>query len=254
MQKYPYHFSVVVHGRTLEEYSHEGETWIEGRKGSEFILKFRNNSGETCLVVPTVDGLSVIDGEEASFKSSGYIVGPCSQVEIDGWRTSRREVRAFEFVSLENSYAKRTGQGGNVGVIGAAVFLSKNWEKNYTNLFQKQLEVSAVTNDSPTKYGLMDNSSWSNTSVNACTNYTLNYARVLSNSPQSSIGTGWGAKKDSHVLDAPFERRDSPVELFELRYADIEYLEKNEIVRGKIKGRISAFPNENVKFCPPPTR
>jgi hypothetical protein len=44
------------------------------------------------------------------------------QVDIDGWRLSQSQAAAFRFSSVADSYAARTGNAREVGVIGVAVF------------------------------------------------------------------------------------------------------------------------------------
>ncbi len=64
----------------------------------------------------------MIDGRRASLTKRGYVLAPYGRVLIRGFRTSRLAVAAFRFGSVANSYAARTGDARNVGVVGVAVF------------------------------------------------------------------------------------------------------------------------------------
>jgi hypothetical protein len=50
------------------------------------------------------------------------VLNPWGRADIAGWRKSMRDVAAFYFTALPDSYAARTGRPGNVGVIGVAVY------------------------------------------------------------------------------------------------------------------------------------
>jgi hypothetical protein len=76
-------------------------------------------------VVASVDGLDVLDGKEASWGKRGYLVPAWGSVEIDGFRQSSDHVAAFRFGSVRDSYAARTGSDRNVGIVGIAIFTSR---------------------------------------------------------------------------------------------------------------------------------
>jgi hypothetical protein len=117
---------ILVRGKPVREYKHtDGYTYIEGRKDSEFELRIRNNTSKRILAVPSVDGLSVMDGKPASSDSTGYIVGSYSSITIPGWRLDDSEVAKFLFEDEKRSYAEATGEGGNQGVISVMVFEEK---------------------------------------------------------------------------------------------------------------------------------
>jgi hypothetical protein len=117
-------------GRVLEAASVGSELYAVGEPESHYSLAVANDSNVTYEVVLSVDGLDVIDGRPAGFDKRGYVIDPFTSVVIDGWRTSEDTVAAFRFSSIEDSYAERTGEGRNVGVIGAAFFREapRHWE------------------------------------------------------------------------------------------------------------------------------
>lgn len=118
-------------GRVLPAAAIGSELWAVGEPNARYSLAVANDTGSAFELVASVDGLDVIDGRPADFSSRGYIVDPFSSVVIDGWRTSEDSVAAFRFSSIEESYAERTGEGRNVGVIGAAFFREapRAWEE-----------------------------------------------------------------------------------------------------------------------------
>lgn len=123
---------IHVNGKPVTEVVHNGQTYIEGRKKTTYELYFRNNSHTNVLVVPSVDGMSVIDGESAGKQSPGYVVGPWSDVTIPGWTVNGDEAAEFVFHAQgahwgdEETYAEAKGaDSSNQGAIGFMVFLQK---------------------------------------------------------------------------------------------------------------------------------
>ena len=125
MNKSNYIVEILANGHPLQEYFEKGKHYIEARKGTEFSLRIKNNGFKRILAVPSVDGLSVLDGKEAGEESSGYIINGYDSLTIDGWRVSDSEVRKFFFSNPEESYAKRKSNGDNLGVIGIAIYREK---------------------------------------------------------------------------------------------------------------------------------
>ena len=109
-------------GATLPVHYAQGEYWVAGRPGARYAITVRNRSGERVLAVPSVDGVNVLSGETAAWDQRGYVFSPYERYQITGWRKSSSEVAAFEFSSLANAYASRTGRPAHVGVIGVALF------------------------------------------------------------------------------------------------------------------------------------
>ena len=99
-----------------------GRGYVIGRAGQRYNIQITNHTAGRYELVASVDGLDVIDGRGGSFARRGYIVQPSSTLTIEGFRTSDDTVAAFRFSSVRDSYAGRTGDGRNVGVIGLAFF------------------------------------------------------------------------------------------------------------------------------------
>ncbi len=125
MIKQGYEYEILINGKPVKEYYKDGKTYVEGRKGNRFSIRVRNNTGKRILAIPSVDGLSVMNGKEASFDSSGYIIKPYDALTIDGWRVSDKEVAQFYFADQARSYAAKMDRDGNTGVIGLAIFAEK---------------------------------------------------------------------------------------------------------------------------------
>jgi hypothetical protein len=109
-------------GDVLPGFAAEGRTYVVGHAGERYLIRITNDTGGRFEVVGSVDGLDVIDGRAAAYGKRGYIVHPYSSLTIDGFRTSDDTVAAFRFAAVRDSYAARTGDDRNVGVIGLAFF------------------------------------------------------------------------------------------------------------------------------------
>ena len=95
------------------------------RPGARYSLRVTNHTDGRVLVVMSVDGVNILTGETAGYGQRGYVFAPHESLDLTGWRKSRREVAAFTFAPLPQSYAARTGRPADVGVIGIAVFKEK---------------------------------------------------------------------------------------------------------------------------------
>ena len=118
-----YTVSMLVGGMPVRKVSHNGKTYLPVEAGTEFVIRVENHTRERVAAVVSVDGLSVLDGEQASHESPGYVVDPGSYVDIEGWRRSEQEVAAFEVKGpSEAGYSEQMGHGRkNVGVIGCVI-------------------------------------------------------------------------------------------------------------------------------------
>ena len=99
-----------------------GEVYAIGGIGQRYMIAIENHTTDRYEVLASVDGLDVLDGDDASFSKRGYVVDPYTSFVIEGWRTGDETVAAFRFSELGESYAARTGRPRNVGVVGVAFF------------------------------------------------------------------------------------------------------------------------------------
>jgi hypothetical protein len=123
---------ILVNGKPVTEVVHNGQTFLEGRKKSTYELYFRNNSSQQVLVVPSVDGLSIIDGQSAGKQSPGYVIDPWDSLTVPGWTVNGREAAEFIFHAQgaywddEQTYAEEMDEDStNQGAIGFMVFRRK---------------------------------------------------------------------------------------------------------------------------------
>ncbi|MCP4446898.1 MAG: hypothetical protein GY811_16340 [Myxococcales bacterium] len=123
----PYDVTIVGEdGRELDTYSQRNRFYVHGQTGERYSIRVDNPTNRRVEAVVSVDGLDVIDGKSANFRTKrGYIVPPRGSVTIDGFRTSTQSVAAFRFSSVSGSYAGRKDKARNVGVIGVALFEEK---------------------------------------------------------------------------------------------------------------------------------
>lgn len=285
MIKNSFEVEVLVNGKPLKEYSHDHRAYIEGKKGSTFSLRMRNNSSERKLFVPSVDGLSVMDGKECSFDSSGYILRPYSAITIDGWRISDEEVAQFYFSSPDKSYRKRMEKGNNLGVVGVLVFDEK--QKPRPVVVQYPVPYIPLHHGCHRDYcwrcrgyhcgncnPCMPNVKWfgeggNSYSLSSTSNMggfgvaSLSSAKAESvvekistnfmqvKGVSQDIGTGWGEAKKSEVTSVEFERSTAPAVMFEIYYNTREQLETLGVNFKKETLYVTpqAFPGQ---FCEPP--
>jgi len=127
-----YVVEMLVSGKPVRKINHKGRAYLPVEAGEKFKMKITNNTSKRVLAVVSVDGLSVMNGQEASHNDTGYVINAWSHTVIDGWRKNDNEVAAFEVVdSSTPSYAERMGKGGNSGVIGVAIFPEQVQKRNY---------------------------------------------------------------------------------------------------------------------------
>lgn len=109
-------------GEALPIYRHQGQLWVAGKPGERYAIQIDNRTGGRLLAVVSVDGVNVVSGDTAATHQRGYVLAPGNSVDIAGWRKSERDVAAFYFTALDDSYAARTKRPDNVGIIGLAAF------------------------------------------------------------------------------------------------------------------------------------
>ncbi len=135
MKNSKYEFKVLVDRKNIKEYEYRGDTYIEGRKGSNYELYFKNNTYNRVEVIFSVDGLSIIDGKTASDKSTGYIVNAYDSITVPGWKINSSKVAQFQFQPQNDksntTYVELLAEEGfnvdtgNQGVLGCMVFVEK---------------------------------------------------------------------------------------------------------------------------------
>lgn len=269
---------ILINGRPVTEYHHtDGNVYLEGRKGSEYELEIVNHSYERVLVVPAVDGLSVMDGKTAGIDSDGYVVNPKQSVRIPGWRLDQGNVARFVFGDVGRGYSAQSGQGtSNSGVIGFMVFRPKPVEtlspftvaRYYSGNDQWDTmcdSFSAASVDScfDDLAGGLECCASASLDAAPLRSATLSSPKVkstitdysMSPTVNPELATGFGRKDNFSTVDVTFEKRDehNPDAIMVMYYDSLRGLEKRGIVVRR-EASPQAFPRySSTKGCTPPT-
>ena len=214
----------------------------------------------------TIDGVNAVSGETGAWNQRGYVLDPYGQMQVTGWRTSMDQVAAFEFTTLLNAYATRTGRPANLGVIGVAIFNERSQP-----IVQGQVGRESRT-DAPILRAPAEPSSRDEAETSATADTAANTAasprahdaqeseaaRMGSLVPQQRerIGTGYGAIENSSIVNVRFERmQGTPNEIVTIHYDRRENLIAMGIIPSPPVPPIAAnpFPNSGG-FVPEPPR
>lgn len=191
-------------GRTIPLHRHDGRLYAAGEPGNRYAIRLQNRSGERVLAVVSVDGVNVITGETAHPAQSGYVLEPWQSTTINGWRKNMREIAAFNFVSLPESYAARTGRPDNVGVIGVAVYT----ERRFIPPYQPPAIAREPAPASPYDRGAADSA------TGAAPGRSREDAEAA-----KSLGTGHGEREWSYAQTTEFRRASTtPAEVTAIWY------------------------------------
>lgn len=269
MQSNQFELFVEVDGRPVKEFGNHGKTYVEGRKGKNFSVKFRNNTAAQVLAVFSIDGLSVMNGQPATSESIGYVVPGYNSLEVKGWRTSESDSCKFEFSNKKESYAGQLVGQLNCGVIGVMVYEEKVtwtvvqnhqyiwpiWPNPYEYAWPNPYEYVPWVPHFPVVYG----SHWSATLPS---NATFNTCAVTEGAPSSvsmgvfnsasvhDLGTAFGEKQEDKITYSSFTR-GKILETLEIFYASAAGLKKAGIDITK-KIAIESGPKAFSQFCIPP--
>lgn len=258
-------------GRELPIYRHRGEYWVAGRPGSRYAIRARNAIGERVMAVMSVDGVNIVTGETAGVLQNGYVFSGGERSDITGWRKSDSQIAAFEFTSVGNSYASRTGRPADVGVIGVALFRERvpvppappivlpqrDGYGGNREMEHRSEAPSAVAEAAPAAPAAQSRSADSALGAESAASAKGGLAR-----PSPSLGTGHGRRETSHVGHTTFERAQStPDEVVRIRYDSRENLIAAGVIpvppppRWPRPEGPSAFPGSEMGYVPdPPAR
>lgn len=256
-----FQLKVFVSGVPVQEYHKDGNTFIEGRKGSNYALQIVNLTPRRLLVHPTVDGLSAMTGKEASREDSshGYVLPPFAAGTIPGWRLNTDEVANFFFAGSGKSYAEKTGSGENKGVIACAV-----WEEKTEFATRGRMLLSAdsgprVNSGGYKHKGSNATQSWcadSEPVASACAaSEDFSEEKTASVLRSCNLGTGFGRVASHSVTLTSFVPASvEPVAIVVIYYDDIQGLKTRGI---KLSERTtgSQLPNpfpKTITGCIPP--
>ncbi len=247
-------------GERLPIYEYRGERWVAGAPGHRYAVGVRNLTQGRMLAVMSVDGVNVLSGETAGWDQRGYVFGPLERYDIAGWRKSQERVAAFEFSSVPNSYASRTGRPKNVGVIGVAVFREAeraSAQSEATPAPRRSAEEPPSTFDRAESAPGSPAAAKSAAS-NAVPTESLGSAATAPARqavPAPRLGTAHGPSEESYVSFTNFERaRSTPDEIVTIRYDRREALVAMGIIAAP-HATPDPFPSASAGFVPdPPSR
>jgi hypothetical protein len=209
-------------GRLLPMWRDHGQPVIPGRAGARYALRLTNLTGGRLLAVVAIDGVNVVTGETASPAQRGYVFEPGQAYDVSGWRKSDQEVAAFEFTSLSDSYAARTGRPLDVGVIGVAVFREASPPPPVVS---EAPVAPAYATPAPAQPAARAGAE-AEAARAAADATTASPAPALSKAaPRERLGTGHGERENSYVTRVAFERATaSPEQLVRIRYDSWQHL------------------------------
>lgn len=251
-----YRAAIVVNGQPVTEVVHEGATFIEGRSGTVYSLLFHNYTNRKAKVVPSVDGLCVIDGKPASIKSPGFVVDPHDHIVIPGWKVDGWKAAKFQFApqgsksDQDKTYVEAIGADeANQGTIGFMVFRAKNEEPVYRKTIVGSqmrgiLPQSSWESKGPTTRSFMSNTSGSGPIMNSAA--TLNVGAQASAHPgevtmdwfepqggkdDAPLGTKFGDATEFKTHRVEFEAADpsNPDAVFVFYYDTIRGLKRRGV-------------------------
>ena len=246
-------------GETLRTYRDHGKLYVAGTPGHRYSVRMINRTGGRVLTVLSVDGVNAITGQTASANQSGYVLSPWESAEIGGWRKSDDEIAQFNFTTLPDSYAARTGRPANVGVIGVAVFTEREYpiRKRDDEISRAEPPVPAPSVNEGLAGRAQDSAAAGAMQPSAAPERQVEKDVAKSrpfDKKEERLGTGHGAREYSHIDTTTFERSSSwPAEQVSIYYDSY----RNLVAQGVIARPIARqdpqpFPNG---FVPdPPAR
>jgi hypothetical protein len=248
-------------GETLRTYSHHGKLYVAGTPGHRYSVRMMNRTSARVLTILSVDGVNAITGQTASTSQSGYVLSAWESADIAGWRKSDDEIAQFNFTSLPDSYASRTGRPANVGVIGVAVFNERvYWRDREADMSRNEAPASPPATSASEGIAGRAQAPASDSAAKSVMQPMPSEVQAEKRASAGAIakderlGTGHGAREYSHIDTTTFERATSwPTEQVSIYYDSY----RNLVAQGIIERPIARqdpqpFPNG---FVPdPPSR
>lgn len=272
-------------GVALPTFRQGGQRYVLGEPGARYNVRVENPTAERVEVVVTIDGRDAISGKVGDYVTQrGYLIEPWGSLTIEGFRRSLEEVAAFRFTDRSQSYSALRGTPENVGVIGVAVFPEKARPPAPVRPRPRPYAYDERYDDSDYRRGASARSregagrgagaapapaeapraesAPAKRSAGGAPRYETEAARKRKGGGPSNIGTQYGEREDSSVVEVAFERRSKthPSAVLSLRYDDYDGLAARGIdlsslgyaYRRPHEGEPEPFPFS--RFAPPPTR
>jgi hypothetical protein len=260
--------SILVKNKPIKEYYHEGNTFIEGRNGSEYIIRVHNHGSRSTEAIISVDGINIINGKDASDSSPGYLIRAYQTLDIPCWKVNGSEGAKFCFGTKEHSYSAEIGKGtDNTGVIGVRAFYEKLYYPVYTTTVTSSFNnsslggsslraASASSESTPRGIGLsVNNASPIGSNVNnvqMCSSSISDLGQNSLDSEEVGLGTSFGESVKWSTYEVPFTRDSNAAPITLILYYDTrKNLERRGIKLDYSPELPKAFPGNN-DGCPVP--
>ena len=255
---------VQVDGRTAPLYStsHDDERrYVEARRGENYALRIRNQTGRRVGVLVSVDGLNVVNGARSALASHEpmYVLDAWETATIRGWRASLEHVRKFVFVDEERSYATRTGQeNGDLGWIRVLAFeevppvaLFDPSPRNHDRGDRQRDELNHGTAGAPSADAPVQGKgkSKSQDMAQSAPPTLESHGNVDS---KAFPGTGWGDRQRDPVRETWFDPQPCAVDHLVMRYEYAHGLAELGIYRDR--DRLAERDRGEFGFARPPLR
>lgn len=281
-----YNVQILVDGKPVKEYTKDGKVFIESRKGTEYIVRVKNNTPKRAIAILSVDGINVITGKIATPEDTGYVVNAFTSYEVQGYRKDNDSGGRFQFTSKDTGYSKEIdGTGVNSGVIGVLFVQEKETppkivyrDIHHHHYEEKQPFVIGGPYNNPWDYGITwtsagntcggkagqawgglksGNSMESGASGNVLRSVSLNnvatayQCSVQAEEPAGSFdaATTWGQEFSESVIYTDFER-SNVTETYNIYYTSKESLKAMGVIKENIPA--VSFPQSFPGFAQPP--
>ena len=276
----PYRVSLEgLDGAVLPTFQQQGSTYVLGEPGERYNIRVNNPTSERIEVVVTVDGRDAISGEPGDYVAQrGYLIEPWGSLLVEGFRRSLDEVAAFRFTGRAGSYSALRGTPQHVGVIGVAVFPERVRppvpvrKTPPRRRYLPESEYRAPAPSAPPRADARDAPpSAQGSRAEAFDSYKDDAPRKRKSAGApgsapaaaagpSNIGTEYGERESSSVVEVAFERRSPthPAQVLRLRYDDYDGLEARGIDLSSLgyayryEAEPEPFPYSQSRFAPPP--
>ncbi len=195
-----------------------GRLYLEARKGKSYDIVLRNRSAERLGVALVVDGLNVVSGERSEAhapRNRMYILAPWGATSVRGWRTSLSEVRRFQFVDEQASYAARSGKAsGKLGWIEVGVFRERRgWVEGPVPVQPGEPQDRDVRKPAPSDAPAPEARSEAQRNTREAAD-----AMDSSRAARAYPGTGWGPEAYDPARVVQFDPMPTPAQLTTVRY------------------------------------
>lgn len=260
MQNHDIVVDILVNGRPIRKYAHENRVFIESRENTVYSIRIKNNGFYRRLVVVSVDGINVINGEPAGSSKAGYVINGYSSIDVAGFRTSLTDVHPFKFNLKKKSYAAKSpstgGDTSNCGAIGIEVYsesLSNTILRSASLYTPETTPMYDITCDSRTYACDVDSSLGGEGAVTCSSCWSSSNTASSLDKPRSfDMGTEFSKQA---IKDAAFETRfeiGMLVETISIYYASFTSLLSMGV---PVSNRAQAYlPNPfPSRFCKPPS-